>query len=244
MEKPKILVADDDIDIVESITDFLRKDYKVIPAFDGEEAMMKLEENHDIDLLLLDIMMPKMDGYQVLSELKNKDLPVLVLSAKKEVVDQIKGLSLGAWEYITKPFEKSVLMSQIRTLIKLGQTMKELKKKSEMEKFGRQMAESLTEKLEKELISAKTQLLDTKKNIDNYKLGKIEHTKEDLFEDIVESQKSILHLLNTQLQELKTLIAFYLPEADQYGVNEQINASQNLIDDLFELSESLQFYKH
>lgn len=120
--KPTILIAEDDSAISDLLSDLFSSRYHVILANDGEYALNYLEdEENDIDLLLLDIMMPKVNGYQVLSQIKTRILPILILSAKSDALDQIKGLSLGAWGYSTKPFNSDVILSQVQNLVRLGQ---------------------------------------------------------------------------------------------------------------------------
>lgn len=120
-----ILVVDDDREIVDSISIFLSAEgYGVLKAYDGIEALDMLSEN-DVQLILLDIMMPKLDGIKTLMKLREtKNIPVIMISAKSEDTDKIFGLTAGADDYITKPFNPSELMarvkSQIRRYTKLG----------------------------------------------------------------------------------------------------------------------------
>ncbi len=121
--KKKILIADDNPDNVELLRKRLSaQGYQIAAAFDGEEALQAvLKENPD--LLILDIMMPKMDGYEVLRRLKKQDeyrnLPVILLTAKKEIPDKLKGLDIGADDYITKPFNPQELLARVRSLMAL-----------------------------------------------------------------------------------------------------------------------------
>ncbi len=111
-----ILVVDDDKEIVGAIEIYLKKEgYHIIKAYNGEEAMQKLEEN-EIHLIILDIMMPKKDGLEALEEIrKNKTIPVILLSAKAEDYDKIGGLNLGADDYITKPFNPLELIARVNS---------------------------------------------------------------------------------------------------------------------------------
>ncbi len=121
--KKKILIADDNPDNVELLRKRLSaQGYQIAAAFDGEEALQAvLKENPD--LLILDIMMPKLDGYEVLRRLKKQDeyrnLPVILLTAKKEIPDKLKGLDIGADDYITKPFNPQELLARVRSLMSL-----------------------------------------------------------------------------------------------------------------------------
>lgn len=125
-----ILVVDDDREIVDSICIFLSGEgYKAFKAYDGIEALEILSEN-DIHLMILDIMMPKLDGIKTLLKLREtRNLPVILLSAKSEDNDKIFGLTAGADDYVTKPFNPSELMarvkSQLRRYTTLGSIAKE-----------------------------------------------------------------------------------------------------------------------
>lgn len=119
MENFKILVADDDKDIVRSIEIFLSScGYEVIKAYDGAEAL-KLASENDIKLLLLDVMMPNMDGIETLLRLRKKNnIPVIIILAKSEDNDKIFGLTAGADDYITKPFNPSELIARVKSQIR------------------------------------------------------------------------------------------------------------------------------
>ena len=124
MAKGKILVVDDEIYIVH-ILDFSLgiEGYEVMTALDGEQALAKVEQDKP-DLIVLDIMMPKLDGYETCKALKSnpgtKDIPVILLSAKGRNVDQKVGFEVGADDYITKPFSPRKLVERINAI--LGQT--------------------------------------------------------------------------------------------------------------------------
>ena len=111
----KILIIEDDTSIAE-----LQKDYLEVAGFevsvyaDGLDGLKAFREN-EVDLLILDVMLPGMDGLEILRSLKeDKDIPVLLVSAKKEEIDKIKGLSLGADDYITKPFSPGELVARVK----------------------------------------------------------------------------------------------------------------------------------
>ncbi len=120
-----ILVCDDDKEIVEAIEIYLNKEgYNILKAYNGEEAL-KIVENNEIHLIILDIMMPKVNGIEVASKIReNKAIPIIMLSAKSEDYDKINGLNTGADDYVTKPFNPLELIarvnSQIRRYTSLG----------------------------------------------------------------------------------------------------------------------------
>lgn len=120
-----ILVCDDEKDIVSALTIYLTTaGYQVFPAYDGTEAL-DLLRREDIHLVLLDIMMPKLDGIAALTRLREaSNVPVILLTAKSEDTDKIQGLNLGADDYVTKPFNPVEVLarvkSQLRRYLQLG----------------------------------------------------------------------------------------------------------------------------
>ena len=113
----KILVADDDKEILNARDIYLTNEQeKVYQAADGMEALKILEEIPDIHLIIMDLMMPKMDGIQAILKIRQeKDIPIIVLSAKSEDNDIILGLNLGADDYITKPFNFLELIARVKS---------------------------------------------------------------------------------------------------------------------------------
>lgn len=122
-----ILVCDDDKEIVEAIEIYLTQEgYRILKAYDGTEALEMLERE-EVHLLLLDVMMPKLDGIRVTLKIREKNsIPIIILSAKSEDADKILGLNVGADDYVTKPFSPLELVarvkSQLRRYTQLGGT--------------------------------------------------------------------------------------------------------------------------
>ena len=127
-----ILVADDDREIVESISIFLKGEgYSVFKAYDGLEALDILFEN-EVHLMILDIMMPRLDGIKTLMKLReSRNIPVILLSAKSEDADNILGLAAGADDYVTKPFNPSELMARVKSQLRRYTTLGSIEKKKE-----------------------------------------------------------------------------------------------------------------
>jgi len=119
MQKGKIMVADDDKNIVELLRLYLEKeDFAVITANDGEEALAKFTPEAP-DMVLLDIMMPKLDGWQVLREIRKKsNTPIIMLTAKGETFDKVLGLELGADDYVVKPFDAKEIVARIKAVLR------------------------------------------------------------------------------------------------------------------------------
>ena len=114
-KKPTVLVVDDDRDIVAAIAKLLEaEDMNVLKAYDGLEALDALAA-HETDLILIDVMMPRLDGLSALMKIRqSNNIPVIVLSAKSEDTDKILGLSMGADDYITKPYNPPLLIARVK----------------------------------------------------------------------------------------------------------------------------------
>ncbi len=119
-----VLVVDDDREIVDSIGIFLSGEgYKVLKAYDGIEALDILSEN-EVHLMILDVMMPKLNGIRTLMKLReSRNIPVILLSAKSEDADKIFGLTAGADDYVTKPFNPSELMARVKSQLRRYTTL-------------------------------------------------------------------------------------------------------------------------
>lgn len=120
MERLKILVVDDESRMRKLIKDFLtRSGYEVLEAGDGEQAVDLFMEHKDIALLILDVMMPKMDGWEVCREIrKNSSVPIIMLTAKSSEADELKGFELGVDEYISKPFSPKILVARVEAVLR------------------------------------------------------------------------------------------------------------------------------
>ncbi|MDE5965373.1 MAG: response regulator transcription factor [Lachnospiraceae bacterium] len=119
MDKQKILIVDDDENIAELISLYLVKEcFDTEIVHDGEAALEKMKQ-YQPDLILLDIMLPGIDGYEVLSEVrKTSNVPVIMLSAKGEVFDKVLGLKIGADDYIIKPFDSNEMVARVRAVLR------------------------------------------------------------------------------------------------------------------------------
>lgn len=120
MEKLKILIADDESRMRKLVKDFLvKRDFDVIEAEDGEEALKLFYSDKDIALIILDVMMPKIDGYTVLKEIRmSSKIPIIMLTAKSTEHDELSGFDKGADEFITKPFSPKILVARVEALLR------------------------------------------------------------------------------------------------------------------------------
>ncbi len=127
MDKIKILVADDESRMRKLVKDFLtKKDFEVIEAADGEEALDLFYEQKDIALFILDVMMPKANGWDVCREVRQSSkVPIIMLTAKSGEDDELNGFDLGADEYITKPFSPKILVARVEALLRRSNVLTE-----------------------------------------------------------------------------------------------------------------------
>ena len=120
MDRLKVLVVDDEERMRKLISDFLKlKDFDVIEAGDGDEAVDKFFSDKDISLIILDVMMPKMNGWDVLKTVReHSKVPVIMLTARSEEQDELKGFEYGADEYISKPFSPKILVARVEAILR------------------------------------------------------------------------------------------------------------------------------
>lgn len=125
MQKEKILIVDDDKNICELLRMYLEKEgYTVVMAHNGVDAVSKFG-NENPDLILLDIMLPQLDGWQVCREIRKiSEVPIIMLTAKDEVFDKVLGLELGADDYVTKPFDTKEIVARIKAVLRRTQPVK------------------------------------------------------------------------------------------------------------------------
>ena len=120
MNKLKILVVDDESRMRKLVKDFLvKQNYEVMEAGDGSEALDLFFENQDIALIILDVMMPRMDGWQVCREVRNySKMPIIMLTARTDERDELQGFQLGVDEYIAKPFSPKILVARVEAILR------------------------------------------------------------------------------------------------------------------------------
>jgi len=144
-KKGKILIVDDAVDTVELLKKRLRfEGYDTAEAYDGEEALKQVAE-YNPDLIILDVMMPKLDGYEVCQRLKSNEntkyIPILMLTAKSEVEDKVKGLDIGADHYLAKPFNYKELSAKVRSLVAVKTAREKLVEEEKSKALERMMEE-------------------------------------------------------------------------------------------------------
>ena len=120
MDSLKVLMVDDESRMRKLVSDFLtRKGYQVIEAGDGEEAIDKFYEDKNISLVILDVMMPKMNGWDTCRQIrKNSNVPIIMLTAKSDEASELNGFDCGADEYISKPFSPKILVARVEAILR------------------------------------------------------------------------------------------------------------------------------
>ncbi len=226
-EKPTILIVDDTAENIDILHNILNESYTIKVALNGEKALSIVEKNPHINLILLDIMMPDMDGYEVIqilkSDPKTENIPVIFITALGETEDETKGFALGAADYITKPIKPSIVQARVATHINLQTYSSQLKEQNEqLQKLVRVLENKIARvpvcAKEKPETGAETVLPEAHKgpkiqvSVDDYFL---EDDKNDLH-DMHEEIDSIIHMMLLQdrvesaiLKRLGTLFSQY-----------------------------------
>lgn len=167
LEQPKLLIVDDNPTNIKVLFDFLKDwGFKVLIAKNGENALTKLEEVTP-DLILLDVMMPGISGFETCQRIKekpsNKDVPIIFMTALADTENKVKGLSLGAVDYITKPFQQEEVLARINLHLKLCSLTKELAEKNQQLSQMNQLLEQKVEERTLELKKTQSQLIISEK---------------------------------------------------------------------------------
>ena len=222
-EKATILIIDDNSQNLQVALNILSKEgYNLLYAQDGKKGLEHIMENH-VDLILLDVMMPGMDGYSVCEELRKKSdfntIPIIFLTVKDEENDIVRGFECGGVDYITKPFHTSILLKRVETHIKLSQTTKDLQKLNE------NLQQEVEEKIEK--IRFKDQLL--------FQQSKMASMGE-MIGNIAHQWRQPLGSINSVLIGLKLKLAF-----DKYDLSKE-EERQNCIAHFDEKLDNIENY--
>ncbi len=185
----KVLVVDDDKEIVKAIEIYLKKEnYEIFTAYDGVDAL-KVLSNEKIDLVILDIMMPNLDGLSTVSEIrKNLNIPVIMLSAKSEDYDKIEGLNVGADDYITKPFNPMELIARVNSQLRRYNNFYKKNNTDNMFRTGDLVINDLTKKVS--VLDKNVKLTPTEYNILLFLLknkGKV-YSMEDIYNEVCASE--------------------------------------------------------
>ncbi|MDQ0350298.1 signal transduction histidine kinase [Alkalibacillus filiformis] len=227
--QPSILVADDEAVNLQVLTNQLALEgYEVVTASDGEEVFDILKEK-PIDLLILDLMMPKLSGYEVCSRLRRDyslmELPILMLTAKSELDDKIVSFEAGANDYLVKPCDKMELLSRVRTLIRIRTLNQELTN----------LNTHLEEKIEERTEALKVANEDLKDANEN--LLEAEQSRRQMLSNIAHELGTPVTLIHSYMQSLKAGTLSPYNEHYNEQVLKKIQVLNRLITDLFDLSK-------
>jgi adenylate cyclase len=217
MDAKKVLVVDDDINNVKLLTLYLElADYQVAAALSGKEALQKVKEELP-DLILLDVMMPGLDGYQVCAKLKGDEatqfIPIVMITALQETQDRIRGIEAGADDFLSKPFDEHELMARVKSLLRIKGLHDELEQKNEL--LFNIMNRYMTEEISTLILEAPDKYL---------KLGGESRVVTVLFADVrgftefaeTHDAKRVVEILNRLFSELTRVIFKYKGTFDKY----------------------------
>lgn len=228
----KILVVDDILNNIEVLGGILRPDYEVKMAMNGAGALKVAESVNPPDLILLDIMMPDMDGYEVCRRLQanpaTRKIPVIFVSARNEEVDELQGLELGAVDYITKPISPAIVQARVKTHLNLVAARKELEKQNQILQENMQLREEVDRITKHDLKTPLTaflnipQMLCDDKNLNPNQL--------DLLAILLKSGHRMLELINRSLDLCQM-------ERGQYQLNP---VPVNLVNVVFQIFRELE----
>ncbi|WP_068545502.1 hybrid sensor histidine kinase/response regulator [Thalassotalea crassostreae] len=224
--KPTILVVDDEPGNIDLASALLKENYKVKAATNGKIAIKIAQADSNIDLILLDIMMPELDGYETCAELKRnentKDIPVIFLTAKAEVADITKGFNLGAVDYITKPLQPEILKARVLTHVTLRQNRQALTKQVATLVENAQLREDIEKLTHHDLKGPLGVIL--------FELPKI--ADKQASKSIEESVTNVLNMINNTLDIFKI-------ENGTYPINPDMVDLNNLVDKAMKAVHSL-----
>jgi len=205
--KPKILIVDDSADNLQVLFQLLKDDYAVIAATTGEKAIKMAAKPPHPDLILLDVIMPGMDGYQVFRQLQGDrataDISVIFITALNDGLDEAKGLELGAIDYITKPFNPSVVSARIKSHIKLQSLNKELQEKNETLARVTQLKDEFLANMSHELRTPLNAILGMTEGLQEGVFGEINPQQHKSLDVIARSSSHLLALINDILDVAK-----------------------------------------
>ena len=209
-ENSKILILEDNLDTVELLRKRLRSEgYDTDEAYDGEQGLDKVAE-YGPDLILLDVMMPKLDGYEVCNRLKaekkTNHIPILMLTAKDAIPDKVKGLNIGADDYMTKPFNYKELSARIKSLLEKKDAKEKLVEEKKLEALENMM-DQVSHEILNPLVTiggfARRVFKSLPEGSDNRK-----------YMDIILKSVTALEKMVKQLGELKSTTLFYIEASD------------------------------
>jgi len=245
-----ILVVDDNIGNIDVLLNIL-KDYDVVTALDGKTAL-DIVDKEKIDLILLDIMMPQMDGFEVCQKIKEKTelskIPVIFLSAKDQIDDIKKGFELGAVDYVTKPFNPIELLSRIKTHINLRSYEMELEKRvlEELEKnrlqeqiIFQQSKQAEMGELLMHISHQWKQPLSELGSINMYNIATLKHKSDISKEELLESFDKNTKILKFMSDTIDSFREFYIPNNldEEFEIVQAINIARGILNATFDYND-------
>ncbi|MDG5786029.1 ATP-binding protein [Evansella sp. AB-P1] len=240
----KILIADDEPINLQILVDQLSlHDYEVDTVFDGVEAVDRVNKQDGYDLLILDVMMPKMSGYEVCRTLRKHysltKLPILMLTAKNQMEDRVTAFEMGANDYLTKPANKNELLSRVQTLVNMKKAMSEVEEHAvELDRINQELF-NVNENLEEKVKLRTKELQRTNRELEkaNEGLMKMEESRKHLLSNISHELGTPITYLQSYIQSVQAGIIEANNSRYLESVQNKIKMLDRLIQDLFDLAK-------
>jgi CheY-like chemotaxis protein len=238
--KQRILVVDDTPSNIKIFNDLLKNKYGISVATNGTDALENATSKPIPDLILLDIMMPDMDGYEVCRQLKEirrtKNIPVIFVTAKSEVEDESKGFEFGCVDYITKPVSPPIVLARIKTHIKLQQALETLESQNEELKAAARLREEVERITRHDLKNPLTGVftgIDVLESMGNFDEDQIE-----ILDIIKESSHKMLKMINSSLDLFKMEQKIYQPKLEDVDMIKIIQRIEKEMSGLIRLNQT------
>ena len=201
----RLLIVDDEPINIKVLTNALKGDYKIVGVKNGEQALKRVNVDAPPDLILLDVIMPGMSGYEVCARLKanpeTRDIPVIFVTAMTDEADETKGLGLGAVDYITKPISPDIVRARVHTHLELARSRKILAHQNEELKIALKTHEDMEAIMHHDLKGPLTAIIGFPQLLINMKLG--DDKEKDMLQRILDSGYKMLDMINQSLDMVK-----------------------------------------
>jgi len=218
--KPKVLLVDDVPENIQILMETLKDDYAIIAATNGEKALQLASGDNMPDIILLDIMMPEMDGYEVCQRLKKdektRNIPVIFVTAMQEVEDETKGLELGAVDYITKPISPSIVRARVKNHLELEFTRKTLEEQNQELREAARLREDVEKITRHDLKSPLNMIIGAPQAIKTF--GEINERQKKYLGYIEETGYRMLDMINRSLDLFKMEQGLYECKFEQVDI--------------------------
>lgn len=229
MSKPVVLLVDDERMMLNMLGGLLQQDYRVLVATNGEQALMRAEGHEHPDLILLDVLMPGMNGYEVCQRLKEqdstRDIPVMFLTVNQDEKEETRGFEAGAVDYINKPVRPSVLLARVQTHLQLKFMREELRQKNEKLQQTAQLRDEVERIMRHDLKTPLNSMISLPALLVKHYDFTAEHR--ELLRNAERSGRKMLEMINRSLDLYKMEVGAYKPMLQPLDLIPVIKAAAN-----------------